>query len=107
VFSPCGRTGKTLIPIDLFSFQYSAKNLSPSRYSIFAQLSYPITPLINASFALIINPSDKSFFLNPSMELSLNENVYLLASGQLFIGNNLTEWGGNGKFYYLRIKWNF
>jgi len=107
LYNSNGRTGKNLKPTNLFSLEYSAKNLSPSKYSLFAQLSYPITPLISTSIASIFNPSDKSVFLNPNMELSLNKDVYLLLATQFFIGNNYTEWGDFGSFYFLRIKWNF
>jgi hypothetical protein len=86
---------------------YSAKQLSPARYSIFAQTAYPITPLLNASFSVIFNPTDHSMLLSPVFEFSLNQNVYLLASSQFFLGNDLTEWGDYGQFYYLRIKWNY
>jgi hypothetical protein len=107
LFNSIGRTGKSMVPQNLFAIDYSAKNLSPSKYSFFEQLSYPITPLIKSSVAAIINPNDKSFFINPTLELSLNENVYLLVAGQFFLGEDFTEWGDYGKLYYLRLKWNF
>ena len=92
---------------NLFSLDYSAKQLSPSRYSLFGSLQYPITPLVSASAAAIINPNDGSMFVNPTTEFSISESVYLLVSGQFFIGNKFTEWGDYGQFYYLRVKWNF
>lgn len=106
LYNSSGRTGQNLNN-NLFSLEYSAKNLSRSKYSLFGQLSYPITPLMTGSLSSIYNPSDHSYFLNPSLEISLNENVYLLTSGQIFIGDHNTEWGDYGQFYYLRIKWNF
>jgi hypothetical protein len=107
LYNSNGKTGKTNLPNNLFDLDYSAKNLSPARYSIFSQISYPITPLISSSIATIVNPSDGSLFVNPNLEISLNEDVYLLASGQFFLGKSFTEWGDYGQFYYLRIKWNF
>ena len=46
-------------------------------------------------------------FITPTLEISLNQDVYLLTSGQFFLGDDFTEWGDYGQFYYLRIKWNF
>jgi hypothetical protein len=107
LYNSIGQTGKVNLTNNIFNLDYSAKNLSPARYSIFAQATYPITPLINSTFATILNPSDGSLFLNPTLEFSLNEDVYLMTSGQFFLGEDLTEWGDYGQFYYLRIKWNF
>jgi len=107
LYNSAGADGKLESTINIFDLDYSAKNLSPAKYSIFSLASYPITPLIKSSIASIINPIDGSLFINPATEISLNENVYLLISGQFFIGNSMTEWGDYGQFYYLRIKWNF
>ena len=92
---------------DLFQNNYSAKNLSPSRYSLFTEVSYPITPLITADFSTIINPIDGSFYMAPYVNFSLTENIYLLTAAQFFRGSRGTEWGDYGRFYYLRLKWNF
>jgi len=107
LYNSNGQTDKVTNTNDLFSLEYSAKKLSPAKYSLFGQIAYPITPLISGSISSILNPSDNSFFLNPSVEISLNEDVYLLTSGQFFFGDDFTEWGDYGQFYYLRLKWNF
>ncbi|MCB0746736.1 MAG: hypothetical protein KDC90_04665, partial [Ignavibacteriae bacterium] len=107
LYNSNGIVGKVNSINNLFNLEYSAKNLSPARYSIFTSLQYPITPLFNASAALILNPSDGSFFVNPSADISISQDVYILISGQFFLGGNYTEWGEYGQFYYLRIKWNF
>jgi hypothetical protein len=107
LFNSNGIIGKVKSLNNIFNLDYSAKNLSPSKYSAFISTQYPITPLINLSIASIINPTDGSFFLNPSTEFSFTENIYLLISGQIFFGSDFTEWGNYGQFYYLRLKWNF
>lgn len=107
LYNSIGVVGKTKTSTNLFDLDYSAKKLSISRYSIFGQVSYPITPLIQSSLAAIVNPTDGSLFFSPTAEFSLNEDVYLLLSSQLFFGETDTEWGNFGQFYYLRIKWNF
>lgn len=90
-----------------FSQKYSAKNLSLAKYSLFGELSYPITPLIIADISSIINPNDKSFYIGPSVNVSLTEDIYLLAAAQFFSGKQFSEWGDYGQFYFLRLKWNF
>ena len=107
LYNSIGIVGKSKGITDIFNLDYSAKNLSPSRYSIFGQIQYPFTPLLNGSVATIVNPTDGSLFLSPTLEISLNQDVYLLGTGQFFIGENRTEWGAFGQFYYIRIKWNF
>lgn len=107
LYNSNGIIGKKNELSNIFSLEYSAKNLSSSRLSTFYQIQYPITSLISLSIASIVNPTDYSFFLNPSIDFSLTENIYLLASGQFFLGEELTEWGKLGKFFYLRLKWNF
>ena len=107
LYNSSGKLGKANSSINLFNIDYSAKQLSPAMYSIFGSMQYPITPLISSSVAAILNPSDGSLFVSPNVEFSINEAVYLLISGQFFLGDNFTEWGNYGQFYYFRVKWNF
>lgn len=92
---------------NFFDQEISAKNLSPARYNLFGQLSYPITPLLSGNLSGIINPSDGSSFIGPSITLSLLTNLELLLTGQLFLGESGTEYGELGKAIYGRLKWSF
>lgn len=85
----------------------SPKTLSLARYSIFGQVSYPITPLINADISGIYNPNDKSGFFGPSVEISLKQNLSFLVMGQIFTGDKSTEFGDYGTIAYIRLKWSF
>lgn len=107
LYNSNGKVGKLNSTSNIFNLDYSAKQLSPSRYSLFGSVQYPITPLLSASISSMINPTDGSLFLSPTTEFSLNEDVYLLVTSQFFLGDDLTEWGEYGQFYYLRIKYNF
>ncbi len=91
----------------LFSNEYNAKNLSPSKYSLFGEISYPLTPLVKIDFSSIYNPLDNSFYLSPNVNFSLSDNAELLLLGQFFVGKNNTEWGNFGSFYYAQFKWSF
>ncbi|RLD33372.1 MAG: hypothetical protein DRI72_05175 [Bacteroidetes bacterium] len=91
----------------MFSSSLNAKNLTRSRFDIFGQISYPATPLINLDLASIYNPYDKSVFVGPSITFSLTENISLMLVGQLFWGNQLTEFGDVGQMYFIDLKWSF
>ncbi|MCG8643630.1 MAG: hypothetical protein MI862_28160, partial [Desulfobacterales bacterium] len=91
----------------LFGRQISAKNFTKAMHSIFAQASYPITPLINADFSVIYNPGDQSKYFGPSGNFSLSENLDLGIICQIFTGKNSTEFGDYGSLYYLKLKYTF
>ncbi|NTV83513.1 MAG: hypothetical protein HGA23_04330 [Bacteroidales bacterium] len=85
----------------------SAKNFTLAKHSIYAGIGYPVTPLIRADLSSIYNPNDKSGFVGPSLDISLTNNVSLFFIGQIFWGDDMTEFGDNGALCYLRLKWNF
>ncbi len=90
-----------------FDQDISAKKLSPARCNLFGQISYPFTPLISGDLSGIINPSDGSAFMGPSLTYSLGNNLELMFTGQLFFGEPGTEYGELGKALYGRLKWSF
>ncbi len=81
--------------------------LSPSRWSLFGEISYDITPLIRGSVFALQNPIDNSRVLVPSVTWSVVTNLDLTAIGLLFHGDSLTEFGGYGESGYLRLKWSY
>ena len=81
--------------------------LSPSRWSIYQEFAYDVTPLIRADFFSLFNPNDKSYVLLPSLSYSVVTNVDLFVIGLFFHGKPLTEFGDYGTSIYLRIKWSF
>jgi len=85
----------------------SPKSFSPARASLFGQLSYPITPLIQGDISSIVNPYDGSFFIGPNVTFSLTDNIGLLLMAQVFSGTPGSEFGDIGQLYYLRLKWSF
>jgi len=87
--------------------EFSVKNFSLAKYSLFAETAYQISPLTRASIGFLFNPSDHSFYIGPSCDISLTENIYLLLIGQIFGGKPSTEFGDFGKFFNMRVKWNF
>lgn len=108
IFNSEGKTGNANRPM-LFQAeqQLSAQTLTPSRMETYLQLSYPVTPLLNADLTTIMNPYDGSWFAGPSVIYSLADNVEAMITSQLFFGDKQTEYGDIGQLYYLRLKWSF
>jgi hypothetical protein len=106
LYNSSGKTGKAGTR-EFFDMNISAKMLTPARFNIFGQLSYPFTPLFSGNLSGIINPSDGSFFLGPLLTYSLGNNLELMLTAQLFFGEEGTEYGELGKVAYGRLKWSF
>jgi hypothetical protein len=81
--------------------------LSPSRWSLFGEISYDLTPLVRGSVFALQNPIDGSRVLVPSLTWSVVTNLDLTVIALLFHGDPLTEFGGYGESGYLRIKFSF
>ena len=92
---------------NMFSSSLNVKSLTPSRLDLFAQLSYPATPLINVAFSGIYNPWDNSAYVSPNVTISLTENINLMLLGQIFTGKQQSEFGDIGQMYFLDLKWSF
>lgn len=85
----------------------SVKNPSPAKYSIFAEIAGELTPLLRANLSAILNPSDDSIFLSPAITWSVRENLDLFLIGQLFCGDDGTEFGDMPHLASARVKWSF
>jgi hypothetical protein len=108
LYNSAGTTGPAGWGTALFLVvDISAKNFTRARHSLFAEASYPVTPLIKGSLAGIFNPNDKSGFAGPSIDISLTDNLTLYMIGQIFWGDHLTEFGDYGTRVFWRLKWNF
>ncbi len=107
LFNSLGKTGKAGGMKLILNNALSAKTLSVARWSVFGQVSKPINPLLTASFAGIVNPSDGSFYLGPELSYSLLQNLELMLVGQLFFGELGTEFGDIGQIAFGRLKWSF
>ena len=103
-------------PITNFATFYTsnlnAKYLSFTPWNIFGSVQYPVTPLFNVTMAAMYYPKIDGYFLNPSFDYSLSDNLEFSFIYQFFKGkfpNPLT--GLNEKqqinFAFLRFKLNF
>jgi len=103
-------------PISNFATFYTtnlnAKYLSFTEWNLFASATYPITPLLNATFAGMYYPKVKGFFINPSFDYSLSDNLTLSIIYQYFKGEFPNPLTGKKQqqqfnFAFLRLKQNF
>lgn len=90
-----------------FASNLSAKMLSFGRYNLFAQSSYPFTPLFSGNISAMLNPCDGSSYIGPSLTYSIGNNWEVMLNGQLFLGRSGTEYGDYGQAVFARIKWSF
>lgn len=91
----------------LFNPEMSARQLSFARYSLFGEISKPVTPLFTVDLSGIVNPSDGSFYFGPTLTYSLMNNLELMFTGQLFFGDTGTEFGDVGQVFFGRLRWSF
>lgn len=93
---------------NLFNFELSARNLYPYRHALFAQMSYPITPLLNSGAAFIYSPVDThALFFNPSFTYSIKENWDIDLIGQLTFDKGEDEYRSPIQAAFMRLKWSF
>ena len=81
--------------------------LSASRWSIYQEFSYDVTPLMRGSLFGIYNPDDHSDVIVPSVSYSVITNLDLYLIALLFNGNSHTQYGEYGSSFYARIKYSF
>jgi len=97
--------------LQFYSGNLDVKNLGFTPWSIFGNISYPLTPLINGAFATIWYPDWKGVYLGPSFDLSLNSNIDLSLILQYFTAEFEDPSGTTGRekntFGFLRFKWSF
>lgn len=97
--------------LQFYSGNLDVKNLGFTPWSLFGNISYPLTPLLNGSFATIWYPEWKGVYLGPSFDLSLNSNLDLSFILQHFTALFEVSSGStnreNNTFGFLRFKWSF
>ncbi|TSA27918.1 MAG: hypothetical protein D4R67_05070 [Bacteroidetes bacterium] len=100
--------------ISLYQAPPSPKILSFAEWNIFLQGSYPVTPLFDVNLAAMYYPDLNGFFIGPTINYSVRQNLDLSVFAQYFNGR-FTHTGPQHdqslKFRAciaaLRLKWNF
>lgn len=92
---------------EILTFQLSAKNLYPYKWTTYIQGSYPLTPLINTGLSLIYSPVENhALFINPVMTYSIKENWDIDLVGQIVLGKQ-TKYKSDIQVAFLRLKYSF
>ncbi|WP_321289153.1 hypothetical protein [uncultured Sunxiuqinia sp.] len=104
LYNSHGKKGNAGRIAPFFNNQLSAKYLSFAQYSLFGQCSYSVTPLLSASISGIVNPNDRSWYFAPSLTYSLQNNLELMATSQLFFGKNSSEFSDIRQLLFARLK---
>lgn len=100
--------------LSFYAGTQNVKTLTFTKYNLFGQVSYPVTPIINTTLATMYFADENlmGFFIGPNIDFSLGDNLSLSTYFQFFafrIENPFTlknEWS-NSNFAFLRLKWNF
>ena len=100
---PAGSSGNFL---SLYNAPLSPKQLSITDWTLCAQTSYPITPLLTGGLAVVSFVSLPAFYFGPSVDYSLSNNLAFSAMVQAFTGGAKTT-STNLWLGYLRLKYNF
>lgn len=103
LYNSKGTTG----PAASENVEITAKSLTRAKYNLFGSTSYPLTPLFKITLSAMLNPNDSSSYLGPSLDLSLTQNLDLKFQGQIYYGDEGTEFGDWGKMFFFRLKWSF
>lgn len=85
----------------------AADNPSFSKYQITTQGSYPISPIWNASLALIGYPDEEAVFISPSIAYSVSQNIDINLFTQVFAGSDESAFSNAGNIVAASAKWNF
>jgi hypothetical protein len=101
------KSGNILSLDQLNSSNINTKNLFLSGYSMFGSVSYPFTPLINGSLAGITNFENKLFFVNPTVSISLKENLELTLTSQIIRFYGESSINQDLTFIFARLKGRF
>ena len=86
----------------------TARNLFPYKHSLLTQISYPISPLLSISNALVFSfHDDLPLIISPSIKYSLSENWDLDFIVQSFQPLHKNSALSAATLLFLRIRWSF
>jgi len=93
--------------LNFLSFSVTAKNLFPFRYTFYAGVSKPFTPIFSMNASLIYSPENNTLILFPSFAWNIAHNFDADITLQSFFANQGNQYKSQGNILYLRGKWSF
>jgi len=106
------KTGATTDFLSWYSGNLNVKKLSITDFSVFSNVSYPFTPLLNGSLSCMIFPEEKGVFAGPTITYSIAQNMEFSLISQMFSGvlpNQFTGEKSRMSLFlgFIRYKLNF
>ena len=90
----------------LYNAPMTVKNLSFVNHNLLLQASYPISPLLTGTLAGMFLPGIKGYYIGPSLNYSLSQNLDVSIYYQTF-GVEIANTHEQLNILYLRIKASF
>ncbi|MCP4440153.1 MAG: hypothetical protein GY810_14515 [Aureispira sp.] len=92
----------------LFTFELSAKNLYPYKYSMVLAAGHAFTPLISGNLSVVYSPGEShAVFISPTITYSIKENWDIDLIGQITLNKSGNKYISPMQFIFLRLKWSF
>lgn len=101
-------TGQSIV--NLFTYQPSAQNIYPYKYSAFIQGTYTITPLLTSGLAVVYSFNENHpMFISPTITYSAAQNFDVSLTGQIMAENSASgkPYKSPLQAFYLRFKYSF
>jgi hypothetical protein len=106
LYNALGRTSGGLD--DLLSFELSAMNLYPYRWTVNVSTGFALHPLVNCSVAAVYSiASEHPVFLSPAITWSALQNVDIDLVGQLVFQKEEKKYVSPIQAVFLRVKWSY
>ncbi len=87
--------------------EIAADNLSPARHSLFGELGYEFTPLLNGNFSAVYNPEDHSAYLSPALSWSVWSDFEVTGLAQFYRGKRETQFGELDQLFAVTGRWSY
>lgn len=96
----------------IYTGSVDARNMAWSQWSFFTGLSYPVTPILKATLAAMFYPDLNAWFVGPTVDISVVENLDCSIIYQAFKSNDMPMGVGMSQDFqmnivFLRLKYNF
>jgi len=99
---------KTVAPLNqIYAAPANSKSLSISEYNFFANITYPINPILSAYMAGMYYTDQNGFFLMPGFDLSVTNNLNFSLIYQYFNVEITNDQRIGMNMAFGRLKWNF
>lgn len=102
-----GNAPSRLNPQALFSESLQADNLFISRTAGFAQVTFPVSPLVNAGAAVIEGFSNRLTILVPQITYSVSNDIDFLILAQIIRNRAIEQIYPTPNLFYARLRWSF